>query len=208
MSTTATKPTSTTVGGSRWEEGLAPFWSGNDGHWRLLNLTPEDWGELEALVREHGCHEEQLPALQGLLQALRELYQIAATGDLELTAGGSKKGAEVAARVERANSTVRAITGRFFIAWVPGYIAQDGRYHCVLQPVPGWNLRDRAVLSPSLFAALGAPLGKLLDGLASASRSTVFVCEWCEKIGPAMRRRKQFCNSRCRRSFNYRRTGI
>jgi hypothetical protein len=178
------------------ETALARFWEGEEGYWRLLDIVRDEqkWRELEAVARRRGCHEAQLAGLRDLLTALRELYAMAAAGDLE----DIPRDEAVTRRFELAESRVRGVVGRFFYAFVPGYIVRCGRLVPVWVPVPGWNVRDEAVALPSVFVALGEPLSRLLQGLVAASRSTVFVCEACGKMGRARQHNKRFCGDTCR----------
>ena len=154
------------------EEALGRFWSGDDGHWRLLNISEEEWTELAEIARKRGCHEDQLPGLRALLGALADLYRMAACGETEAVYRDVTSEAErtrIDRRFNEKRSQIALVVGRFFRAFVPSYTLTPEGVKQAWLPVPGWNLRDEAVPAPSLFAALGNPLSKLLDGPLKAS---------------------------------------
>jgi len=59
-----------------------------------------------------------------------------------------------------------------------------------------------------LFHQVIVPRINLLPKRSRATPTRVYLCEWCGRIGPARQKNKRFCNDRCRRAFNYRRTGV
>ena len=171
---------------------VAP-WAALQDPWALLNASPEKIHEAVATSEEE-YHEGQVPSLLQLLGGLRELYCLAAEGQV-FSASVPEK---VRKRLEQAEQQVGGVLQRFYRVWREGFVAAPDGYKRAWRPAVGYRLEDEAVLAPSVFVTLMEPLSELLTGLLEANASTVFICGWCGRIGPAKQRNKHFCNSTCR----------
>lgn len=171
--------------------------------WALLNASPDAIREAVATSGET-FPPGQVEDLLTFLADLRQLYRWAATGTAK---DAVKRGDfwEVEARLGQALHI-------YFGAWRAAFlVGESGSYLPAwkrLVPPVGVTSEELArAASPSVFVALEKPLEWLLNYLPMANSGTVYVCRWCGKVGRARRATRRFCNDRCRRSWNYRRTG-
>lgn len=196
------------------EAALAPY----QDPWRLLNATAEEIrGVIDDLfpggqpgnlgsVREDADGKphaqtaaEQAEELIALLEALREMFTMAARGEL-FTPDGEVRSEEVTERFLAAEERAGLVLQRYYGQYRPGFVATPQGIAQTFYPTADsqwvwW--KDEGELD-SLADYLNKPLRKLFAALASATPRTVLVCENCGRLGPAERTRKRFCDAACR----------
>ena len=162
--------------------------------WGLLNATADD---LHSIGDEPD--PDQLADLAELLDALREVYRIQASGaSMRQIADGL---AALTDEVEKSQRLIAALQICTLIGSKYGLMSIDGT---PLEPGQSFSLLGNSRLvveAPDatwLFEALRPALVSLMKGMATATASTVFVCEHCQKIGPAKQQNKRFCGAACR----------
>lgn len=196
------------------EAALAPY----QDPWRLLNATAgEIRGVIDDLfpggqpgnlgsVREGADGKshpqtaaEQAEELIALLEALREMFAMAARGEL-FTPDGKVRSEEATERFLEAEEKAGAVLQGYYGRYRPGFEATPRGIVQTFYPTADsqwfWY-KDEGELD-SLADYLNKPLGNLFAALAFATPRTVFVCENCGRIGPAERTRKRFCDTACR----------
>ena len=173
-------------------------WASLQDAWVLLNASPEKIHEAAATSGQ-AYHEDQVPSLLHLLGGLRELYCLAAEGEVFSPSIPE----EVRKRLEKAEQKVGGVLQRFYRVWREGFVATSEGYKRVWRPAVGRRLEDASVLAPSVFVTLTEPLSELLEGLPEANPGSICVCEYCGRIGLADRVTKRFCNGRCRAAAHY-----
>ena len=161
--------------------------------WGLLNATADD---LHSIGDEPD--PDQLADLAELLDALREVYRIQASGaSMRQIADGLAALTDEVEKSQRLSAALQICT---LIGSKYGLMSIDGT---PLEPGQSFSLlgNPRQVEAPgatSLFDALRPALVWLIEGMATATASTVYVCERCDKIGPAKQQNKRFCGPACR----------
>ena len=163
--------------------------------WTLLNATADD---LRAIGDEPD--PKQMADLMELLDALREAYTIRASGAADAMPEKTDGLAALTAEVEKSQRLSAALQICMLIGSKYGLFGINGR---PLEPGESilFHGSPKIVEAPgatSLFDALRPALVSLMKGMATATASTVFVCERCDKIGPAKQQNKRFCGAACR----------
>ena len=165
--------------------------------WGLLNATADD---LHSIGDEPD--PDQLADLAELLDALRAVYIIRASGATDAMPGKTDGlAAHTTAVIEKSQRLIAALQICTLIGSKYGLMSIDGT---PLEPGQSFSLLGNSRLvveAPDatwLFEALRPALVSLMKGMATATASTVFVCEHCQKIGPAKQHNKRFCGAACR----------
>lgn len=153
--------------------------------WALLNTSTEEIRETAAkdVEAELPWGAVEIEELTQLVGALRELYI--------LTAQGRQVNEEE--RFQRARRTVFQILRRHWTSYSPDVRHVGDKTVVAMTATVDGSIRG-------LLGSLEVLIRDLLNGLDGANPSTVYVCEYCGRIGPAKQRNKRFCGATCKQA--------
>lgn len=158
--------------------------------WALLNASDEEIREIAQADPWpfDKWSAQQIEELINFVRAFREIYTLVAKGPLH---------GKDAQRFSTVSDIITEGLDDFFAGLRPQLLQIDGD-----------TLAFQMSGGPGPYTLLDHVGDKLLDlfqGLQGANSSSVFVCEWCGRIGPARYKNKRFCDANCRAAAAYRR---
>ena len=148
--------------------------------WALLNAGDAEIGRATS---EYPAQETE--ALISLLEGFRTMFTLASSGEMFADTAGARAAGQQFATAQATvckilQDSQRAV--RLAFAASPEGITQT------------WQVKTRS----GLLTALDKPLRLLYDHLSGANPKTVFVCDYCGRIGASRRTHKRHCSNRCR----------
>jgi len=151
--------------------------------WALLNATAKGiWGAAKAdpYPGESGWTDAQIGEVNQLLDAFRTVYAYVARGLPDEQFGEASQAAEIIESILRD----RGMLPEHRLS-LSGDKAQ-------------WTWGTTFVGTAGPLNRIEQQITDLARGLHEAGPSTIYVCSYCGRIGPAQRTRKRYCNSTCR----------